>query len=105
MIFSLISLFSGFLVIFLAGYNGRVTVPVLWDKKVWTVFQYFLFSNHTLNFWYQEKTIVNNESSEIIRMFNAEFNDFCKTDEQRHLDLYPIELRSEIDAVNEWVYR
>jgi putative glutathione S-transferase len=67
------------------GYTGRVTVPVLWDKK--------------------EKTIVNNESAEILRMLNVEFNAFCKTEEQRHLDLYPAELRDEIDAVNEWVYR
>ncbi|XP_055329006.1 glutathionyl-hydroquinone reductase YqjG-like [Paramacrobiotus metropolitanus] len=67
------------------GYSGRVTVPVLWDKK--------------------EKTIVNNESSEIIRMLNVEFNAFCQTDEQRNLDLYPVELRAEIDAINEWIYR
>ena len=38
-------------------YTGRVTVPVLWDKK--------------------ERTIVNNESSEIIRMFNSSFDDIC----------------------------
>ncbi|MCA9627015.1 MAG: glutathione S-transferase family protein [Myxococcales bacterium] len=58
-------------------YSGRVTVPVLWDK--------------------QTKTIVNNESAEIIRMFNESFagND---------LDLYPESLRAEIDAVNAWVY-
>ena len=66
-------------------YKGRFTVPVLWDKKT--------------------TTIVNNESSEIIRMLNSEFNDFCKTPEQRALDLYPTHLREEIDSLNEWIYR
>uniref|UniRef100_A0A7S1UL66 GST C-terminal domain-containing protein n=2 Tax=Phaeomonas parva TaxID=124430 RepID=A0A7S1UL66_9STRA len=63
--------------------GGKYSVPVLWDK-------------HT-------STIVNNESSEIIRMFNSAFNEngLCKNPE---LDLYPKHLRSEIDAVNEWVY-
>ena len=62
----------------------RVTVPVLWDKK--------------------KKTIVNNESSEIIRMLNTEFNEFCKTQAQKQLDLYPGSLRKDIDDVNEWIY-
>ncbi len=61
-------------------YTGRVTVPVLWDK--------------------QQKTIVNNESSEIIRMLNEAFNDLTGN----QADYYPQELRSEIDAVNEDVY-
>lgn len=61
--------------------EGKYTVPVLWDKK--------------------EKTIISNESSEILRMFNKEFNDFAKNP---GLDLYPKELRSKIDAVNSWVY-
>ncbi|XP_046553710.1 glutathionyl-hydroquinone reductase YqjG-like [Haliotis rubra] len=65
-------------------YQGRISVPVLWDK--------------------QSKTIVNNESSEIIRMFNTEFNAFCKTPEQRELNFYPAELQAAIDGVNEWVY-
>jgi len=65
-------------------YCGNITVPVLWDKKT--------------------KTLVNNESSEIIRMLNSEFNEFCVTDQQRKLDLYPSDLREEIDAVNAWVY-
>ncbi|WAR08497.1 YQJG-like protein [Mya arenaria] len=65
-------------------YTGAFTVPILWDKK--------------------KGTIVNNESSEIIRMFNTEFNAFCKTDEQRNLDLYPQELRTKIDEVNSWIY-
>ena len=64
--------------------QGRYTVPVLWDKKT--------------------KTIVNNESSEIIRMLNSEFNEFCETDEQRALDLYPEKLKKEIDSLNEWIY-
>ena len=61
-------------------YTGRVTVPVLWDKK--------------------RKTIVNNESSEIIRMFNSAFAAFSDARQ----DYYPPELRAEIDAVNELVY-
>ena len=60
----------------------RVTVPVLWDKK--------------------NQTIVNNESSEIIRIFNTEFNDLLPTDKAK-IDVYPEELREEIDTVNEWV--
>ncbi|KAG2426855.1 hypothetical protein HYH02_014708 [Chlamydomonas schloesseri] len=61
--------------------TGKYSVPVLWDKK--------------------EKTIVNNESSEIIRMFNSAFNDFAKNP---GLDLYPEALRAAIDEVNAWTY-
>lgn len=61
-------------------YSGRVTVPVLWDKK--------------------EKTIVNNESAEIIRQFNSAFNHL--TGDQQ--DFYPQALRAEIDAWNERIY-
>ncbi|KAG6828600.1 hypothetical protein H0H92_007341 [Tricholoma furcatifolium] len=64
-------------------YGGRFTVPVLWDKK-----------NHT---------IVNNESSEIIRMFNTAFNEFIPADKAA-LDFYPERLRSEIDELNSWIY-
>ena len=67
------------------NYEGRFTVPALWDKKT--------------------KTIVNNESSEIIRMFNSEFGELCKTPEQRALDFYPEKLRAEIDSLNEWIYK
>jgi glutathionyl-hydroquinone reductase len=63
------------------AYTGKVTVPALWDRKT--------------------KRIVNNESSEIIRMFNSEFNAITGD----HADLYPEELRAEIDAVNERIYR
>ena len=63
------------------NYNGRVTVPVLWDKK--------------------SKTIVNNESSEIIRMFNSEFNEMTGDKS----DYYPAALREQIDAVNQQVYK
>ncbi|WP_119968623.1 glutathione S-transferase family protein [Shewanella japonica] len=62
------------------NYNGRVTVPLLWDKK--------------------HKTIVSNESSEIIRMFNSAFNLITGNQE----DYYPQRLRSEIDTINELVY-
>jgi len=61
-------------------YTGRVTVPVLWDKE--------------------KKTIVNNESSEIIRMFNTAFNHLTGND----LDFYPEEFRDDINAVNDLVY-
>lgn len=61
-------------------YTGRATVPVLWDRKT--------------------QTIVNNESSEIIRMLNAEFDAFGGAS----IDLYPLPLRNEIDAVNAFVY-
>ncbi|GMH27733.1 hypothetical protein Nepgr_029576 [Nepenthes gracilis] len=63
------------------NYDARFSVPILWDKKL--------------------KTIVNNESSEIIRMFNSEFNDFAVN---AGFDLYPPHLRSEIDEINEWIY-
>jgi len=63
-----------------AHYSGRVTVPILWDK--------------------QRRTIVNNESSEIIRMFNSAFNELTGNSD----DYYPIELRDEIDAINAFVY-
>lgn len=64
-------------------YSGHYTVPVLWDTKT--------------------ETIVNNESAEIIRMLNSEFNEFA-SESGRALDFYPEELRDKIDAVNEWVY-
>ena len=61
-------------------YTGRVSVPVLWDKK--------------------RRTIVNNESSEIIRMLNSAFD--ALTDARA--DYYPAPLRGEIDRVNDLVY-
>ena len=62
------------------SFTGRVTVPILWDKK--------------------SETIVNNESSEIIRMLNSEFDEWGRAD----LDYYPEPLRAEIDSINEVVY-
>ena len=61
-------------------FSGRVTVPVLWDKKT--------------------STIVNNESSEIIRMFNSAFDGVGAAEG----DYYPSDLKSEIDALNARVY-
>jgi len=61
-------------------YTGRVSVPVLWDKR--------------------KGTIVSNESSEIIRMFNAAFDDVGASGP----DYYPEALRGEIDALNETIY-
>eukprot|EP00298_Acanthocystis_sp_HF-20_P012058 c19704_g1_i3.p1 GENE.c19704_g1_i3~~c19704_g1_i3.p1 ORF type:complete len:341 (-),score=79.72 c19704_g1_i3:52-1029(-) len=60
---------------------GKYSVPILFDKKT--------------------SRIVNNESSEIVRMFEKEFNEFAKYPE---LDLYPSHLTAEIDNVNSWVY-
>ncbi|EAU85020.2 glutathione S-transferase Gst3 [Coprinopsis cinerea okayama7 len=65
------------------AYTGRFSVPLLWDKK--------------------NQTIVNNESAEIIRIFNSAFNEFLSEDKAK-LDLYPEDLRAEIDSVNDWVY-
>ncbi|PPQ96856.1 hypothetical protein CVT26_006025 [Gymnopilus dilepis] len=65
------------------NYGGRFTVPVLWDKKL--------------------HTIVNNESSEIIRIFNSAFNELLPP-EKAALDFYPKELRAEIDGLNDWIY-
>lgn len=64
-----------------ASYEGRVTVPVLWDKKT--------------------QTIVSNESAEIIRMFNTAFNHLTGN----ALDYYPESLRETIDALNERIYQ
>lgn len=61
-------------------YTGRVTVPVLWDKE--------------------RRTIVNNESAEIIRMLNRAFDAFGDAS----VDFYPEPLRAEIDAINAVVY-
>ena len=61
-------------------YSGRVTVPVLWDTEL--------------------ETIVSNESSEIIRMFNSAFADYTP----EKTDYYPEELRNEIDSVNARIY-
>lgn len=63
-------------------YSGRVSVPVLWDKV--------------------KRTIVNNESGEIIQMLNREFNAFCPTEQHRALDLYPAQLKDKIDEVIAW---
>lgn len=60
-------------------YSGRATIPVLWDK--------------------QRRTIVNNESAEILRMFNSGFGELATGD-----DLYPVRLRARIDALNDRIY-
>ena len=64
-------------------YSGRFTVPTLYDKK--------------------QKRIVNNESSEIIRMFYHVFDDLLPEKFAR-VELLPEELREEIEEVNEWTY-
>ena len=63
-----------------SNYSGRVTVPVLWDKK--------------------NQTIVSNESSEIIRMFNYSFNELTGN----NLDFYPEKFQKKIDEINDFTY-
>ena len=62
------------------SYEGRVTVPVLWDKH--------------------QDTIVSNESAEIIRMFNSAFNDLTGN----HTDYWPVALRDDIEVINQRIY-
>ena len=66
------------------GYTGRVSVPVLWDKD--------------------RKTIVNNESADIIRMFNAEFDGLGGDGGDAAPDFYPPDLSGDIDTINETVF-
>ena len=61
-------------------YSGRVTVPVLWDKK--------------------QQRIVNNESADIIRQFNGAFADLA----EKTPDYYPESLQTDIDAINDEIY-
>lgn len=61
-------------------YSGRVTVPVLWDKK--------------------QQRIVNNESADIIRQFNDAFADLA----EKTQDYYPESLQADIDAINDEIY-
>lgn len=61
-------------------YTGRATVPVLFDK--------------------QRRTIVNNESADILRMLNSSFGSLA----DETVDLYPEDLRADIDALNERIY-
>ena len=62
------------------GFHDRVTVPVLWDSRT--------------------GQIVNNESSDIVRMFNSAFDEVASN----HVDLYPPAWRAEIDTLNAFVY-
>lgn len=62
------------------SFSGRVTVPILWDK--------------------QRETIVSNESSEIIRMFNSAFNEVTGNTE----DLWPAELQADMEPINDRIY-
>ncbi len=63
------------------AYRGRVTVPILWDSE--------------------RKRIVSNSDDDIMRMLETEFNEFAA---DPALDLYPRELRAEIDELNEFLY-
>ncbi|MDB9372777.1 glutathione S-transferase family protein [Nodularia sphaerocarpa] len=64
-----------------SNYSGRVTVPVLWDKE--------------------KGTIVNNESREIMRMFDTQFNDFAQED----INFYPEDLQKQIDETIDAIYQ
>ncbi|MHA1189467.1 MAG: glutathione S-transferase family protein [Alphaproteobacteria bacterium] len=64
-----------------ADYSGRASVPILWDKR--------------------QQTIVSNESADIIRMLNSAFDECGATGP----DFWPEDLREEIEAVNEPIYR
>ena len=64
------------------GYTGRATVPILWDEST--------------------KTIVNNESAEIIEILNSQFNPYAQNPE---LELYPADLKAKIDSWNERIYQ
>ena len=63
------------------GYRGRATVPVLWDQ--------------------QTQTIVNNESADIIKILNREFNEWATFPD---LDLYPLSQKEQIDSLNHRIY-
>lgn len=65
------------------NYSGRFSVPVLWDKKT--------------------KTIVSNESSEIIRMFASEFDELLE-EKYRNFKLVPEDFSDSIDELNKWTY-
>lgn len=65
------------------NYSGRFTVPTLYDKK--------------------QKTIVSNESADIIRMLYHEF-DHLLPDKFKNIDLLPKDLKTEIEQTNEWTY-
>jgi putative glutathione S-transferase len=63
------------------GFDGRVTVPVLWDRKT--------------------NRIVSNSDDDLMRMLNSEFSEWATND----TDFYPAELRGEIDALNDVIYK
>lgn len=65
-------------------YDGRFTVPVFWDKKT--------------------QTIVNNESSEIIRFLNDEFNELIEDEDKKAINYYPKEHQERINELNDLVY-
>ena len=64
-------------------YAGKATVPVLFDKKT--------------------QKIVSNNSADILRMLNSEFDEFSTITSTELLDLYPENLQKEIDELNEWI--
>ncbi|EDO32733.1 predicted protein [Nematostella vectensis] len=78
--------FSGLKEVYLKAdpnFKGKISVPLLWDKKTGTA--------------------VNNDSVEIMRMLNSEFNAFCPTKEQRSIDLRPSDLQDKMEDINAWV--
>ena len=65
-------------------YNARFTVPVLWDKKT--------------------NTIVSNESAEILHDMGSAFDSALPAGDKKDLDIYPKDLRGEIDEMSQWIY-
>ena len=64
-------------------YKGKFNVPVLYDKV--------------------KKTVVNNESTDILRMLNNEFNEFCSDANAKAINIYPEDTRDKIHEINSWV--
>lgn len=75
-------------------YPNRYTVPILWDQKLQTI---------GITPFNPPLSIVNNESSEIIRSLNSAFDEFLD-EEHAKRDFYPASLRKDINEVNTWIY-
>ncbi|RDD43594.1 Glutathionyl-hydroquinone reductase YqjG [Trichoplax sp. H2] len=65
------------------NFSGKITIPVLYDKV--------------------KKVIVNNESAEILEMLNSEFNEFCPTQEQKDLNIFPKEHEEAAKELLSWI--
>lgn len=77
--------------------NGRTTIRALYEEVSKDVTKYTV----PVLWCTKENTIVNNESEDIVRMLNSEFNEFAR---RPAIDLYPAELKQQIDSINAWTY-